>query len=221
VSKKEIQKFCECCKCSYLARRHRQRFCSKNCQYEWTRKPIVKRTSVDCCICKKTLTRKVNDRLGEKSYCSDCFKTKRIGHKLTERHKKRISETRLKDWASGVYRNAVVGTTKWHDHIKPDGTKIRCQGTWELLYAKFLDDQKINYECHIGALRYVNQKDGKEHVYLPDFFLVDCNQYIDIKNDYLLKLDSEKIESVKKCNPQINLKIITKQDLIALKILKN
>lgn len=217
-----LLKRCEHCCTDYSARRERQRFCSKQCQYQFTRKTTVPRVELNCSVCNVTVVRKVNKYKGKHIYCSSCFKTKRIGTKLTSEHKKIISETRKRDWSSGeVYKNALVGRTKWYDHVRPSGETVRCQGTWEVLYANYLDENGIDYLAHRGSLRYTSSVDGKEHVYLPDFYLTDEDCYVDVKNDYLVKLDREKIESIKRCNPLIKLKIITKQELMSMGLLKN
>lgn len=222
----KLSKKCENCQQEYIARRDRQRFCGKSCQYEFTRKPIVPRIFINCCICNKSLERKINN-VSKHSYCSDCFKIERIGTKLTEEHKKKISETRLRDWAKGdVYKNVRTGpngrTVKWHDHKKPNGDIIRLQGSWELLYAKYLDEKHVSYVAHKGAIWYTKSSDNTKRVYLPDFYLIDSDEYIDIKNDYVLNLDEskKKFEDIKKCNPQIKITIITKRDLITLNLLK-
>jgi len=223
--KKTIKK-CENCQQEYEARRERQRFCGKTCQYEFIKKPIVPRILVSCCICKKDLERKINS-VKKNAYCSDCFKIQRIGTKLTEEHKQKISETRLRDWAKGdVYKNVRTGpngrTVKWYEHKKPNGDVVRLQGTWELLYAKYLDEKNINYVAHRGAIWYTKSLDGTRRVYLPDFYLTDFDEYIDIKNDYVLNLDEskKKFEDIKSCNPQLKITIITKRDLITLNLLK-
>lgn len=137
-----------------------------------------------------------------------------MGSTLTESHRKIISDTRKRDWAAGnVYTSASVGRTKWHTHIKPDGTSIRLQGTWELLYAIHLDVTGVEYKTHEGAFWYTRDVDHTTHVYLPDFFLVATGEYVDVKNDYLLSLDAQKIEDVKRCHPKMKLRIVTKKHL--------
>ena len=226
--KENLLKTCENCFNEYSARRSRQRFCSKHCQYEFTRKPIVPRIIVHCAICKIELSRKIKNNFPINPYCSSCFRITRVGTKLSEKHKQRISETRLRDWASGdVYKNVRSGpngrTVKWYDYTKSNNEVIRLQGSWELLYAKYLDEKGISYLAHKGAIWYVRSEDGTKRVYLPDFYIIDSDEYVDIKNDYVLNSDASKrkFEDIKKCNPQLKITIITKKDLIAMNLLKH
>ena len=216
--KQPVIRTCEICKKDYPSYKKAQRFCSKGCQYDSTKGPIVPRVEVNCVVCNAILV-KISTHKYKIPHCAECYRTRRKGVNLTEEHKKIISETRRKDWARGTYSNAVVGKTKWYEHVKPNGETIKCQGTWELSYAKYLDSAGIKYEAHKGALWYVSQVDGIKKVYLPDFYLIEEDTYIDIKNDYLLKIDSQKIEDIKRCNPQIKIKIVTKKDLKALGVL--
>lgn len=212
--------YCEYCKKIIEAKKitpGKTRFCCRQCLYDWMK--IFNRHErkiFNCKNCgKKIFALKDRDR----RFCSmKCVYEFTKGRKLSSQHKEIISITRRRDWANGVYKNAVVGKTKWIEHVKRDGTHIKCQGSWELAYAEYLDLNQIDYNAHIGALWY-DAADGKKRVYLPDFYLIDTNLYIDIKNDYLLKVDSDKLERVKKCNPNINLKIITKKDLMKLKLI--
>lgn len=224
----DIIKTCEVCQQAYIAWKISQRFCNKNCQYKFSRKIIVHRIIIQCSVCKKDLKRKASDEIGKHAYCSSCFKTSRIGVSPSEEHRKKISESRLRDWAEGtVYKNVCCGSTgrtvKWYDHIKPNNEVIRLQGTWEVLYAKHLDSLTINYAAHKGAIWYIRSSDLSKRVYLPDFYLIDADEYIDVKNDYILNLDisKQKFEDIKKCNPQIKITIITKKDLIKMNLLKH
>ena len=52
-------------------------------------------------------------------------------------------------------------------------------GTWELRYAIYLDNNNIRWKRPKDRFLY-NYK-NKNHYYTPDFYLIDSNEYIEIK----------------------------------------
>lgn len=214
---------CEYCHQEYIQKQRKltQRFCCRQCLYSWMHEFSDQKRAREtraCIVCGQpfeAFCHRTNQ------YCSmKCVHQSRIGTHLSDEHRKIISETRKRDWAAGTtYANVTAARTKWYDHVKPNGDMIRLQGTWEVLYAKYLDAQNINYVAHKGAIWYTRSIDNTKRVYLPDFFLPDVDEYLDIKNDYLLRIDRQKFEDIRKCNPTLKLRIITKNDLMQLGLL--
>lgn len=203
-----------------LSRLERKKFCCRKCLYEYMKNnaPDKKpRKIIKCKFCHKEIDVIVTKK---RIYCSDdCF---RKGHKgsfkLTEEHKKKISETRRRDWAEGkVYSNTPNYFCKWYEFKKSNGEIIKTQGTWEYKYAEWLDKNNINFLCHVGCL-YYKDKLGKDRVYLPDFYLLDSNEYIDIKNSYIHSLYKDKFECIRDSNPDKVVKLLFKEDLLNLGI---
>lgn len=212
---------CKTCNKEFFVRKKTQNYCSRKCCYVGISKGLTKPREIrKCLLCQKEFTVKVVEI---KKYCSiECVHKSRIGSHITEEHKKIISETRQRDWANcKTYTNSTVGRTKWIDYVDKKGEVLRLQGSWEVLYAKYLDDNDIAYVAHKGAIWYTRNSDNTKRVYLPDFYLIDEDRYVDVKNDFLLKIDAQKIRDIKLCNPMIRLKIVTKKILINLGILKN
>lgn len=215
---------CKYCHKDYVQKRRKrtQQFCCRQCLYSWMhefsdqKKPREKR---ECVVCHKLFEEFCHR---PRTHCSmRCAHQSRVGSHLSIEHRKIISETRKRDWANGItYANVCAARTKWYDHIKPNGDVIRLQGTWELAYAKYLDEQEITYLAHKGAIWYTRSADNTKRVYLPDFHLLDTDVYLDIKNDYLLRIDQQKFKDIRTCNPTLKLKIITKSELILLNILQ-
>lgn len=58
---------------------------------------------------------------------------------------------------------------------------------WELQYYIYLKDHNIKFKYHPGNISYI--KNGETKYYHPDFYLIENNQYVEIKGDYLLNLD--------------------------------
>ena len=128
-----------------------------------------------------------------------------------------ISTGVRKAWARGDFDGVAVGQCKWHDFTKKDGTLIKCQGLLELEYARHLDKNNIEFKTHIGRLPYMDEE-GLERSYYPDFFLIEENMYIDVKNPYYEKVHADKIERVRQANPSIMLEVLGKDRLLVLGI---
>lgn len=101
--------------------------------------------------------------------------------------------------------NNKGGRCKWYTY-----KDIKVQGTWELIYAIYLDLKQISW-IKIASSSRTNHTfkwllDGIVHHYTPDFYLVLDEQYIDLKG-YWWGNDKLKIKLVKEQN-DINLKII-------------
>lgn len=83
------------------------------------------------------------------------------------------------------------------------GTEVLLQSSYELTFSKLLDDNQIEW-LRPTYLRYGNRK------YFPDFYLPKFDLYLDTKNDYLIKLDADKIKSVTEEN-SVRLVVISKR----------
>lgn len=86
---------------------------------------------------------------------------------------KRVSET--------INRKVKEGT--WHTslakHMHVDYNGIDLHGTWELLYARYLDANNIKWIRNKDSFEYTF--DGKQRRYTPDFYLIEDDVYIEIK----------------------------------------
>lgn len=96
-----------------------------------------------------------------------------------------------------------------------NGDVIYLQSSYEVQVAEELDKNNVNWH-RPPHLIWVDSE-GISHRYYPDFYLIDYDVYIDTKNDYLIKKDQVKINSVKKQN-NIDLEIIDKNNLTWKKI---
>jgi hypothetical protein len=127
----------------------------------------------------------------------------------------KISDTTKKAWADGKFDGVRVGQCKWHEHIKPDGTKIKVQGTWELAFVRWADQKGLKYLCHRGRIPYTI--DGKEHSYYPDFYVEEWQQWVDIKNKYHYSIQIEKFNCLR--DKGINVKILLEDELKKMGVL--
>lgn len=162
--------------------------------------------------------------VGDKNGMKNPETAKRMAKTRRERvtsdpeYRKQCSESTRNGWAAGRYDNAKVGQCDWYDYIKKDGTIVKCQGTWEFAYACYLDQNDIRFVAHKGRISYVDEN-GVERSYYPDFYLIDSDEYIDIKSDYTESLQPMKLVHVIRSNPNMKLRIIRKDELKELSLL--
>jgi len=126
--------------------------------------------------------------------------------------KKRKNVKRGKN--SNLYGKCHHGKGCWY--INTNHKKIWMRSSWEIKYAKYLDENNIKwlYEPEAFSIRY-NNKDG---TYTPDFYLINENLYIEIKgywrDDAKIKFNSF-VEQYK----NKNIEIYDKNKLTILKII--
>lgn len=141
-------------------------------------------------------------------------RSKRFKEDLT--FKKQASGLMKKAWAKGLFDGVQTGRCKWYDYTSKNGINYKLQGTWELAYAKWLDENNINFKSHIHRIPYI--QNDIEHNYYPDFYLSDEKLYVEIKNIYHHSLNPEKFELIRAQNKDINIKLLFKKDLQKLGI---
>lgn len=125
--------------------------------------------------------------------------------------RKKVSAYVRKAWADGKFNHVAVGKCKWYDHTKFDGTLIKLQETWEVVFAQHLDSLQLEYEAHKGYIRYIDLN-GSERSYYPDFYIPMWNSYVDVKGAFFTDLQKHKFDMIKCSNPEINISIITKDE---------
>lgn len=119
--------------------------------------------------------------------------------------------------ARGVYIGTRCGKTKWYDYAHSNGTVYKVQGTWELAFIKWLDQNNIEFECHKGKIPYVDDA-GVARNYYPDFYLPASSEYIDVKGDFWYSKSIRKFELLREQHPSIKIQIYRKQNLHTLGI---
>lgn len=79
--------------------------------------------------------------------------------------------------------NQKVENGTWHTslakkmHVNYKGVDLH--GSWELAYAKWLDSQNIRWKRNTETFSYVFE--NKTRKYTPDFYLIDSDEYVEIK----------------------------------------
>lgn len=133
----------------------------------------------------------------------------------SEREKYRQSS--IDAHARGVYIGTKCGQTKWYDYKHSNGQIYKVQGTWELKYIKWLDENNIEFECHKGRIPYID-KFGISRNYYPDFYLIKSKTYIDVKGDFWYYKSKDKFDLLFDQYPNLSLVILRKAQLKELGI---
>lgn len=115
-----------------------------------------------------------------------------------------ISKTQKINGISGGYRENA-GRSKKFKVYDAFGKAVTLQSTYELNCSEILAELGINW-LRPKYLRYDNKK------YFADFYLPDYNIWLDTKNDYLAKLDAEKIKKVREQN-EIKLTVLLEHQI--------
>ncbi len=121
----------------------------------------------NCIICQREFETKYN-----KKTCSEVCKTKLIFQK----------------------RKFQNGRQKLVKYINKIQGEVQLESSWELKIAEYLDKKNINW-IRPNPILWIDSN-NKNHLYYPDFYLIDFNIYLDPKNPYCMKLDEEKLKIV-------------------------
>jgi hypothetical protein len=84
---------------------------------------------------------------------------------------------------------------------KYDNKLIDLQSTWELSIAEWLDSVNIIWSRPSKRIKWYYPETNQYKTYLPDFYLVDYNQYLDVKNPIKMMQDHAKLEHIKSIIP--------------------
>lgn len=67
-------------------------------------------------------------------------------------------------------------------HTTWDGKKIFYRSGAELKYAELLDEENIHYEVEALRIKYYDTERGHDRVAIPDFFLTDTKEIVEVKS---------------------------------------
>jgi len=107
---------------------------------------------------------------------------------------------------STAQTNALtIGRSDAHEHLKFtakqqwhktwEGKDVYLRSSYELTYAKELDDKKIKYDTECMRILYFDSQEQKHRVAIPDFYLPDSNTIVEIKSTYWLNEENMKDKS--------------------------
>ena len=106
------------------------------------------------------------------------------GKRHTDETKKKLREKQLISIANGKVIKA--GRCKKYKHVSLIAGEITVDGTWELKFCNWADENNLQYKRNKVGFKY-NKPDGKEAIYFPDFQLNE-NTFVEIKG-YETELD--------------------------------
>jgi hypothetical protein len=151
-------------------------------------------------------------------HCKKCGASKLVDRCLFKHRTPRFCSIRCASLSittpRGGYRPNSGSNGDWYE-CKELNKLVYLDSSWELSYAKYLDFNDIKW-IRPKPLDWIDC-DGKQHKYYPDFYLIDSDELIDIKNDYLISLEStkDKIHRVESQNG-VTIKILSKNDLAGI-----
>lgn len=132
--------------------------------------------------------------------------------RMTVTERKKYSIALKKAWADGKFIGKKTTQCKWYDYTDQWGNNHKCQGTWELKFARYLDINNIKFISHNGKIPWKDDN-GIEHNYYPDFFIPDWKSYVDVKAKYWLGKQKRKFELLKEQTTE-NIIILTETELL-------
>jgi hypothetical protein len=136
---------------------------------------------------------------------------------MTKEERKKYSKATKKAWEQGKFIGKnTTGKCIWHDYVHSNGELYKVQGTWELKFIKWLDENNLEFKCHEDRINYIDDENNDRNYY-PDFYIYKWESYVDIKSDYSFRGQKRKFEILKKTSTT-PIKLLFKNDLIKLGI---
>ena len=121
-------------------------------------------------------------------------------------------------YARGDMFGSFANNKKFGIYNSPIAGPVRLDSSYELRVATALDNNNVKW-VRPGPLTWVDEN-NVSHRYFPDFYLVEFNVYLDPKNDFLIKRDSDKIKRVSEQN-SVTVVVLDKDTLSWEAILEN
>ena len=125
-----------------------------------------------------------------------------------KQHSKLMSNIAAKNPVSYNAEN-VSGRTKMYDAVDSFGNNVKLKGTWEVLVAKFFDNNSVKWTKEIQR-EFFYYWEGQQRRYYPDFYLTEFDKYVEVKG-YQRDRDIEKWKCIQ------NLIIFKKNEIDCIK----
>jgi len=116
----------------------------------------------------------ITDETRQKISNNSKLASKNYWNTETRKNHSDIMKRVVRDNPDSYSTNNVCGRTK---KIVYNGFELN--GSWELTVAKWLDDNNIKWTNKIEPFTY--KWNGGDHLYFPDFYLLDHDWYIEVK----------------------------------------
>jgi len=167
---------CEKCGTSFKSRKKKVRFCSNSCRANALNhanhflredgKPYNYRDDVirNCKVCGK--------KLHHQNKTGHCRK-----HYITDEYRKELSKRAIKAGIGGYKPGSGRSKGQWYE--SPIAGRVYLDSSYEVRYAKYLDENKIQWKKNTKKFPYVFE--DKNLNYIPDFYLIESDEYIETK----------------------------------------
>lgn len=106
------------------------------------------------------------------------IKKANTGRTWSDDMKNIISQQKKDLYASGW--ECKAGRCLKYDYNSPIAGNIKVDGTWELMFCEFADQNKLTWRRNKIRFPYINLK-GKPSTYQPDFYIEELKSYIEVK----------------------------------------
>lgn len=73
-----------------------------------------------------------------------------------------------------------------------ENKQVFLRSSYELEYAKFLDENKIKYNVEKLRIKYFDSSKNIERIAIPDFYLIESNTIVEIKSSWTLNIQNMK-----------------------------
>lgn len=101
---------------------------------------------------------------------------------------------------------------QWHKTW--EGKDVYLRSSYELAYAKELDEKKIRYDTECMRILYFDSQQQKHRIAIPDFYLPDSNTIVEIKSTYWLNEENMKNKSQEYQRLGFNFQLIVDGNLV-------
>lgn len=108
--------------------------------------------------------------------------------------KRTLSESLILAWSSGRTTISCDYKSNYKSgwHTTWNGKDIYYRSSYELDYAKYLDEQNIDYEVESLRIKYFDSQTNNYRCAIPDFYIPSTNEIIEIKGLYTLNVQNMK-----------------------------
>ena len=118
------------------------------------------------------------------------------------------SEAVSDSWLFGKYK--CVSGIQYHQewHTTWNNKNVYLHSSYEVIYAKELDSKKIDYEVGTIRIQYWDSQKQKYRCAIPDFYLPETNDIVEIKSTWTLDVQNMKDKKKEYLNKGYNFKLI-------------
>ena len=142
-----------------------------------------------CLWCRKLLTRK------KQKYCNKWCKSKNL-----------IYNNRSNNDSQGKNKKRYIKSIRTYYWSKTEGKTVHFRSLFERSYAQWLDKNKIRWRFEPKLFQLSQSK------YLPDFYLVDSNEWIEVKGRWRVK-SKQKYEEFQKLYPNEKISVVGPEEI--------